>query len=264
MHKLTRRVPLFFGLAEGDSAPTGGPYTELEVSCRGRPDPDSGYVMNISEIDAAVRRGAGAMLGRAMRAWATGSARPAALVLGEVAGAVGDRLGETFASIRWRVSPYHSFLLEAGVMDRVVMSRTFEFSAAHRLHSRRLSEERNRELFGKCNNPSGHGHNYKLCTDVSVPCGDGDGPFGFATLDRLVKEHVLLRFDHKNLNIDTVEFADLNPSVEHIAMVCHDLLAGPVAEAGGRLESVTVWETEKTSCTYGRAISDEPRSKRRT
>ncbi len=254
MHQLTRRVPLFFAPAEGDVAPTGGTYSEIEVSCLGRPDPDSGYVMNISEIDAAVRGGAGALLGDTMRAWAAGSARPAGPVLSQVADALRRRLGGALASIRWRLSPYHSFLLEAGVMDRVVMSRTFEFSAAHRLHSGRLSDERNRELFGKCNNPSGHGHNYRLCADVSVPCGNGVGSFGFTTLERLVREHVLLRFDHKNLNLDTEEFADLNPSVEHIARVCHDLLAGPVAEAGGRLESVTVWETEKTSCTYGRAI----------
>ena len=75
-------------------------------------------------------------------------------------------------------------------------------------------------------------------------------PDCIARLETLVRETVVDRFDHTHLNLDTDEFAELNPSVEHIARVCHALLADPVRAAGGCLEQVTVWETEKTSCTY--------------
>jgi 6-pyruvoyltetrahydropterin/6-carboxytetrahydropterin synthase len=61
---------------------------------------------------------------------------------------------------------------------------------------------------------------------------------------------VVERFDHTHLNLDTAEFAEVNPSVERIARVCHDLLARRLAEAGAELDHVTVWETEKTRCTY--------------
>lgn len=135
-------------------------------------------------------------------------------------------------------------------MDRILLARQFEFSAAHRLHCPELSPRENQAIFGKCNNPSGHGHNYKLQATVSVALHPSGASFGFFQLHRIVEEHVIRRFDHKHLNIDAPDFADLNPSVEHIAKVCHDVLADPIDAAGARLGSVTVWETDKTSCTY--------------
>ena len=137
-------------------------------------------------------------------------------------------------------------------MDRFSISQQFEFAAAHRLHCADLSEAENRRVFGKCNNPHGHGHNYRLEVAVSVPMpaeGQWAG-FGLPDLERIVGERVVERFDHTHLNLDTPEFARLNPSVENIARVCHDLLADPIAAAGAALDHVTVWETEKTSCTY--------------
>jgi 6-pyruvoyltetrahydropterin/6-carboxytetrahydropterin synthase len=253
-------------LGPGDGPPGGpkdraedpagvGAFCELEVCCRGRPDPTTGFVMNISEIDEAVRAHGVTMLVAAMRRWLGGSGRSAGSVLAEIIGVLQPRLGHAVASVRWRLSPYHWLLVETTNMDRVLISQQFEFSAAHRLHCPDLSDEENRSVFGKCNNPSGHGHNYKLEAVASVPLVDGAGPLGFAQFERLVQEHVIQRFDHKHLNLDTEEFARLIPSVEHIARVCHDVLAGPVAEAGGRLERVTVWETDKTACTYPASAS---------
>ena len=77
-----------------------------------------------------------------------------------------------------------------------------------------------------------------------------DGRFGLGQLEEIVIREIIARFDHKNLSVEAAEFANLNPSVEHITKVCHDLLVGPIRLAGARLERVTVWETEKTSCTY--------------
>ncbi len=264
MYELSRRVR--FSLSPAQPGPGGAPqagvdardhdpidlgaFYELEVSCRGRPDPTTGFVMNISEIDEAVGAHAVARLGEALRQWMAGSRRSAGAVLAEVVRAVQPRLGHAVAWVRLWLSPYHWLLVETSNMDRVLISQQFEFAAAHRLHCPDLSDEENRSLFGKCNNPSGHGHNYKLEAVVSVPLTDDGGPLGFARIEQLVDKHVIQRFDHKHLNLDTQEFARLIPSVEHIARVCHETLEGPVAEAGGHLERVTVWETDKTACTY--------------
>ena len=240
MYELARRVRFHDGPA----------FSELEVRCRGLPDPVTGYVMNISEIDQAVRRHAGDRLRDAVGSWISGSGDRTADVLRGFAEAIRPALHDAVSSVRWWPSPYHSIQLETSAMDRVRISRRFEFSAAHRLHCPALSDQENRQRFGKCNNPSGHGHNYKLETDVSVPLEPRGDTLGFAQLERLVEELVIQRFDHKHLNIDTTEFAELNPSVEHIVRVCYELLSDPIAAAGGRLEQVTVWETDKTSCTY--------------
>jgi 6-pyruvoyltetrahydropterin/6-carboxytetrahydropterin synthase len=264
MYELSRRVRISLNPAQPgpDGPPAADPcdrgldtlgvgaFYELEVSCRGEPAPRTGFVMNISEIDAAVRGRAVAMIAEAMRRWMTGERRSAGAVLAEILAALQPRLGHAVASVRWWLSPYHWLLVETTNMDRVLISQQFEFAAAHRLHCPDLSDEENRSVFGPCNNPSGHGHNYKLEAVVSVPLTDDGGPLGFARLEQLVDEHVIRRFDHKHLNLDTQEFARLIPSVEHIARVCHETLEGPVAESGGRLERVTVWETDKTACTY--------------
>ncbi len=256
MYELSRRVRFGVSPAQlhGGDGPAGdepaglGAFYELEVRCRGRPDSATGYVMNISEIDEAVRDRAVDRLREAMAGWVAGSDRPAGTVLAAVLETLQPALGHAVSAVRWWLSPYHSILCEADHMDRVLISRQFEFSAAHRLHSSALSPDENRSVFGKCNNPSGHGHNYKLEPLVSVPLEGAS--FGFPQLATLVDEHVIRRFDHKHLNLDTAEFTGLNPTVEHIARICHEVLEGPIAEAGGLLRQVTVWETDKTACTY--------------
>ena len=135
-------------------------------------------------------------------------------------------------------------------MSAYLLSQRFDFAAAHRLHCSSMSEEQNRAVFGKCNNLNGHGHNYQLEAVVAVPLAEGDSSFGLPDLERLVRMHVIERFDHTNLNLDTGLFGDRNPTVENIARACYDLLAEPIAAAGADLRRLTVWETEKTSCTY--------------
>jgi 6-pyruvoyltetrahydropterin/6-carboxytetrahydropterin synthase len=108
---------------------------------------------------------------------------------------------------------------------KVAVYRLEHFNAAHRLHQPEWSDEKNAEVFGKCNNPSYHGHNYELIVKVT---GIPDSLTGYVmdlkVLSDLIKEQVLDRFDHKNLNLDTAEFKDLNPTAENISMVIYDLL----------------------------------------
>jgi 6-pyruvoyltetrahydropterin/6-carboxytetrahydropterin synthase len=135
-----------------------------------------------------------------------------------------------------------------GEDEVVYVTRMYDFSAAHRLHSEAISEERNREVFGKCNHPGGHGHNYVL--EVTVK-GSVDPETGFAfPLDRLdaqVDENVLQRMDHRNLNTDVPEFRGLNPTSENLAVVIWNALKPGVGEA---LHRVRVQETARNSFEY--------------
>ena len=103
--------------------------------------------------------------------------------------------------------------------------RKEHFNAAHRLHNPKWSPEKNLEIFGKCNNPNFHGHNYDL--EVKV-IGYTDPQTGYVIdtkeLSDLIKKEVLYRLDHKNLNLDVIEFKDLNPTAENIAKVIYDIL----------------------------------------
>jgi 6-pyruvoyltetrahydropterin/6-carboxytetrahydropterin synthase len=131
----------------------------------------------------------------------------------------------------------------------VLLTRSYEFSAAHRLHSPRLSEEKNHAIFGKCNNPYGHGHNYIL--EVTLQ-GDIDERTGMmvdlAYLDGIVEEHVVRRYDHKNLNMDVPEFRELNPTSENLVKVIWDRLAPYLKHP--TLYRVTVRETERNTFSY--------------
>lgn len=223
-----------------------GAFYELEVQCIGEPDPRTGYLLNISAIDEAVRLHAIPIIEDAARRTPQGD--PAA-VLASLVPALRSPLGNSVRMIRWRLSPYYSLAMTSRAPDRVLLSQQFEFSASHRLHVREFGEQRNREVFGKCNNPNSHGHNYRIEVTISRAL-DEQRAMSLVELERIVNETVLQRFDHKHLNLDTKEFATLNPSVENIAKVCFDLLAGPIAGDGAELKRITVWETEKTSCTY--------------
>jgi 6-pyruvoyltetrahydropterin/6-carboxytetrahydropterin synthase len=105
------------------------------------------------------------------------------------------------------------------------ITRKEHFNAAHRLHNPHWSPEKNLEIFGKCNNPNFHGHNYDL--EVTV-IGYTDPLTGYVIdtkeLSDLIKKEILNRLDHKNLNLDVIEFKDLNPTAENIAMVIYDIL----------------------------------------
>jgi 6-pyruvoyltetrahydropterin/6-carboxytetrahydropterin synthase len=114
---------------------------------------------------------------------------------------------------------------------KVSVTRRAHFNAAHRLHNPAWSDEKNREVFGLCNSPNFHGHNYDLEVRVT---GDIDPETGMvldlAWLAGLIKEEVETRFDHKNLNLDVAEFRDLNPTAEHIALVIWRILRTKLPE----------------------------------
>lgn len=114
---------------------------------------------------------------------------------------------------------------------RVAVYRREHFNAAHRIHNPELSDADNARIYGKCNNPNYHGHNYDLTVRVS---GVVDPVIGYVidlgTLSATVREVVLDRLDHMNLNLDVPEFSDLNPTVENIAIVIHGMLRAHIPD----------------------------------
>ena len=109
--------------------------------------------------------------------------------------------------------------------NKVAVYRKEHFNAAHRLNNPDWDEATNQRVFGKCNNPHFHGHNYELVIKVT---GEPDPATGYVMdmklLSDMVQENVIARFDHKNLNLDTAEFKNLNPSAENIAIVIYNIL----------------------------------------
>jgi 6-pyruvoyltetrahydropterin/6-carboxytetrahydropterin synthase len=115
--------------------------------------------------------------------------------------------------------------------NKVAVYRKEHFNAAHRLHNQMLSADENQQLFGKCNLPNYHGHNYELIVKV---VGEIDPKTGYVIdtkiLSDLVNEHVISKFDHKNLNLDVPEFKHLNPTAENIAIVIFNILRSLLSE----------------------------------
>lgn len=134
-------------------------------------------------------------------------------------------------------------------MPRCVVTRRVHFNAAHRLWSPSFSEAENERVFGVCNNPNFHGHNYNL--DVSV-AGDIDPVTGYVfdinQLKHVIEECVVRHLDHKNLNLDVPWFRDLNPTAENIAVVIWRLLTPAVRPA--TLVRIRLWETERNYVDY--------------
>lgn len=130
--------------------------------------------------------------------------------------------------------------------DGMLVTRSYEFAAAHRLHAPGLSEAENNRRYGKCNNPRGHGHNYGLAVTVA---GEPDPATGsiipLGELDQIVEEEVYAPFDHKHLNEDCPDFENLIPTSENLARVIFARLKPRIESGGRRLAKVGLHETQK-------------------
>ncbi len=136
---------------------------------------------------------------------------------------------------------------------KIELGRRYRFSASHRLHSPRLSEEENCRVYGKCNNPHGHGHNYVVEVRVSGQVDPATGMIAnLADLDAFVEQRVLEPFDHKSLNEDVPAFREKVPTTENLCMeIFERLKTFPRA----KLERIRVEETGKNSFEYA---GDDP------
>ncbi|MEM6458777.1 MAG: 6-carboxytetrahydropterin synthase [Planctomycetota bacterium] len=241
-------------------APRGLPrYYELHVTCRGEADPRTGYFINIKHIDTAVRGHALPLLRAAVADEPAAAATPMGTLMRDLLAVLNPALDHTVTRLGLQLTPRIEIAVTPApesklTMDRVQLSQEYEFSAAHRLHVPEYSDEENRQTFGKCNNPAGHGHNYRVRIVVDAPIDPAGHTLAVADLDAAVDRHVIEHLDHKHLNRDVPAFADRNPSVEHIAQVVWGMLVDALPRefpgAGVTLAEVSVWETGKTVCTY--------------
>lgn len=218
------------------------PVLILRVGLLGRMDAGTGMLMNIRQVDQNVR---GNLL-PAIRQHA-GDLTAAAILQHLWPIAAPGFMPAKLQSLEIAASPWLQHRIVNGDRAMIELTERFEFSAAHRLHSPQLTDQENADLFGKCNNPHGHGHNYELEVTVCGPIGADGTIIPPATFHEIINRLVINRMDHKNLNVQLAEFRALNPTVENIAANIFQTLSSAFAPPV-RLKRVRLWETPKTSC----------------
>jgi 6-pyruvoyltetrahydropterin/6-carboxytetrahydropterin synthase len=132
---------------------------------------------------------------------------------------------------------------------KISVYRKEHFNAAHRLHNKQWTDAKNQEIFGKCNNPNWHGHNYELIVKLTGEIDEDTGYlYDMKVLSDLINKEVVSRFDHKNLNLDTEEFKELNPTAENIAVVIYNRLREKLDK---QLDlQIKLYETERNFVEY--------------
>lgn len=216
------------------------PFVCIRATLVGNVDEKTGYLCDIKSIEELLQ----VAMDRVIRSTTDLYSNPSALLT-----ALGNEIPNEFVpgaeceELQLIVSPYCRYTIRRESTDMVEYTEQFEFSAAHRLHSQELSDEENRAIFGKCNNPNGHGHNYVV--EVTVRTHQRTFQATSRThLLQTVKKTVIDRFDHKHLNLDTEEFRETNPTVENITKVVWELLCETLKPL--ELTEVKVYETPKT------------------
>ena len=287
MHKLTRQVrfsinPFLQTEVEGANPYASRPageglsiFFELSVGLTGSLDRSTGFVMNVLDIDETVRKYVVPLFAKRIKADFKRGRHIGLYELVEVLKSAREKLTGKLVRrlVRRSASEVGSF--SEGGFDKAVLSELtlklnpfrklsldcsgaaedckmiyfgekFEFAAMHRLWNDEFSDERNFALFGKCANPTGHGHNYVIEVTVKTPPKGND--FCIGDFEKIVDDEFIKHVDHKNLNVDVSGLSGVNPTVENIASFAWDSLIGKFSRA--QLHCVTVWETDKTSCSY--------------
>jgi 6-pyruvoyltetrahydropterin/6-carboxytetrahydropterin synthase len=254
--RMMREIRFSLGPESPESRPTanswaGKPFTNtiaphlrLQAVVTGPVDAQTGYLCSITKIDRLLRD-------HAIEPIRAHLNHPADTALIESWPRVADRTpppAELESLTLW-TTPQLRFTINRNHPTMISLTYAFEFSAAHRLYCDNLSDEDNRRIFGKCANPNGHGHNYV----VEVTVGGSPDPRSGSIIplhqfESIVNEQVIDRFDHKHLNLDCSEFAELNPSVENITRVIFDRLSNQFDPA--TLQKVRVYETPKTYAEF--------------
>lgn len=263
MHKLARQVRFsinpFLSQESGGfnsfaSKPSGDGlaiFFELSVEILGDIRPDTGFVVNVVDIDRSVREFVVPLFADRIRE-DFGQARHIGLsVLTELLRSAWGELSDKFIpatlnKLSLKLNPFRRIAIGSKDLEMVYFCEKFEFAAMHKLWNDDFSEQKNLEVFGKCANPTGHGHNYVIEIEIEMPAARDD--FHFGDFEGTVDDELIKLLDHRNLNVDVEQFGRVNPTIENIAAFAWDTLVGKFGDAN--LHRVTVWETDKTYCTY--------------
>lgn len=228
-------------------------FFELTVSLCGRSNQDTGFVVNVTDIDSQVRSCVVPLFSRRLR---DDFGRGCHIGLGGVAELLkqgrrqldGKFDSATIVRLGLRLNPFRKVEIDKEDFKVVYFSEKFEFAATHKLWNDKFSEQRNFEVFGKCASRAGHGHNYIV--EVTIEA-QPDG-FCIGEYERTVNKELIELVDHKNLNVEVAQFGRVIPTVENLAVFAWDRLSGKFGQ--GKLHCVTVWETDKTCCSYSRSV----------
>jgi len=263
MHKLIRQVrfsvnPFLVEDCRGYNSYASKPageglsiFLELSVEVTGPIDPATGFVVNVSEIDGNVREFAVPIFAERIKKNFQAAKHIGLPEIAELLRSTWDRLTDKFRTAKLnelslKLNPFRKIVVNSKDLNMVYFSEKFEFAAMHKLWNDEFSEQQNLEIFGKCANPNGHGHNYVVEVAIQLPTSRNN--FQIGNFEKIVDDEFIQLVDHKNLNADVVKFGKKNPTVENIVSLAWDQLIGKFGKA--KLHRVTVWETDKTYCSY--------------
>ena len=227
-------------------------YFSLWVDLESALDPETGFVVNVSEIDKVVRQKAFPIFNDSISS-SIKQGRPMSVTnLVAVLKSCFKDINQSFETqqlvrLQLELNPFRRISIQAEEAEMFTFSEKFEFAAMHQLWNECFDKKKNFELFGKCANPAGHGHNYILEVSVSRSVASNDDG-GICEFENVVEENFLKLVDHKNLNVDVEGFESLNPTVENLAYFAWKKLAGKFKES--KLVEITVWENDRTYCSY--------------
>ena len=263
MQKLTRQVRFSVNpfLAENHrgynsfaSRPSGeglSIFLELSAEVTGPVDPATGFVVNVSEIDRNVREFAVPIFAERIKKNFQAAKHIGLAEIVELLRSTWDRLVGKFGTAKLselslKLNPFRKIIVNSKDINMVLFCEKFEFAAMHKLWNDDFSEQQNMKVFGKFANPAGHGHNYIVEVTLQMPSNRND--FFIAHFEKVVDDELIKLLDHRNLNADLEFFKKNNPTVENIATLAWNRLKGKFDKA--KLHRVTVWETDKTYCSY--------------
>jgi len=226
-------------------------FFELCVELVGEVEPATGFVVNVIDVDKNVRDFVVPIFSKRIREDFGRVKHVGLFGIAELLRAAWGQLADRFAAaslskLSVSLNPFRKVAIDSKDCEMIYFSEKFEFAATHKLWNEDFSQQRNLEVFGKCANPAGHGHNYVVEVTVKLPTGEAS--FRIGHFEKIVDEELVTLVDHKNLNIEVKKFNQTNPTVENIAVFAWNKLVGKFGEAA--LHCITVWETDKTYCSY--------------
>ncbi len=261
MHRLTREIRFTISpwqpLSSADNSYCSKPDCEgmgvffsLWVELGGELDKQTGFVVNLTDIDKVCRKNAVPVFDEMVK---ERFAAHKDITIGDLQQTLlrcrqsieGDFLPAQVLSVSLKLNPHRKIKILTGDKDMIYYSEKFEFAAMHKLWNDSLSLEDNFATFGKCANITGHGHNYIV--EVTVKA-DGAQSLRYGGFQRMVLDNFIELLDHKNLNEDVPYFAKINPTVENITTYAWQCLQGKFA--GAALDEITIWETDRAYCSY--------------
>ena len=264
-------------------------FLELAVELIGPVTPETGLLVNVRDIDRAVRRFAVPVFARQIREHLRRGEHIPLRMVAQILWSARERLADKFEPAQTdnggppgvgcavhtdsasdatgmvctahptlsihgcrvdrmsvKLNPFRKLTMDTKAPGVMYFSEKFEFAATHKLWNDAFSGQQNFEVFGKCANPTGHGHNYIVEVTVATPA---DGPaLKVGEFERIVDSHLMQLVDHKNLNLDVPEFQQRIATVENLAIFAWERLSGRFDP--GRLHCITVWESDRTYCSY--------------